>query len=79
MFELYGLVDLDVILKAKNGDKSSTDEIFCHFGKYIDYECKKTLKNAGIEQVSGLKEDCRQHVFMRLIKTIERFDPDYQK
>lgn len=76
---MHGLVDLDVILKAKNGDETSTVEIFYHFGKYIDYECRKILTRAGIDQVSNLKEDCRQHVFMRLIKTIERFDPDYQK
>ena len=76
---MYGLVDLDVVDKAKNGEKISTDEIFCHFRKYIDYLSFKTLKNAGIEQVSGLKEDCMQHVCMRLMKTIKRFDPDYQK
>jgi hypothetical protein len=76
---LNGLVDLNVILKSKKGDGISTYEIFCHYGKYIDNECKKTLRNVGIEQISGLKEDCKQHIFMRLIKTIERFDPNYQK
>lgn len=79
VLKLYGLVDLTVILNAKNGDETSTAEILYHFGKYIDYECRKTLVRAGIDQASGLKEDCRQHVFMRLLKTIERFDPDYQK
>jgi hypothetical protein len=79
IFKLHELVDLDVILKAKSGDKASITEILYHFRNYIDYTCNKTLKNAGIDQVSNLNEDCRQHVFMQLIKAIEKFDPDYQK
>lgn len=76
---MHELVDLNVILKAKNGNKASTAEIFDHFRKYIDFTCYMTLKRAGIEQIFSLSEDCRQHVFMRLMKTIIKFDPDYQK
>lgn len=76
---MYDLLDLDMILSAKNGDKTSTAEILFHYKKYIDYLCYKTLKNAGIEQINNLNEDCRQHVFMQLIKAIKKFDPDYQK
>ncbi|NJD03138.1 MAG: helix-turn-helix domain-containing protein [Ruminiclostridium sp.] len=72
------LVDLNVIMKAKRGDEVSIVEILMHYRRFIDYQCTK-ICGYGNKQERYVDEDCRQFVFLKMLKAIENFDPDYCK
>jgi len=76
---LFKLVDFDVVMSAKKGNENAIMEILKHYRKFIDYECAKIHSNYGNTHERYEDEDCKQYVFLKILKAIKDFDPNHRK
>lgn len=49
-----------------------------HYRKFIDYQCIKICGVYENIQERYVDEDCRQFVYLKMLKAIKNFDPNHR-
>ncbi|MCR4435376.1 MAG: helix-turn-helix domain-containing protein [Clostridiales bacterium] len=65
------------IFSSRLGDETSLMDILEKYEDYINLYSMYTLKDGRGKECLYLDHDCRQYIYLRVLRAVRQFDPDY--